>query len=275
MKRLLASRSAFRPRTKTGPEWFCRSVAILCWAWGAVAAGDTSAEYLLRNWTTADGLPDNTVRAIVETRDGYLWMGTANGLVRFDGIRFTTFDPADTPGLPMADVYGLTKDHQDGLWLSTRRGVLRYHGGKFTPMPRSEDGFPARIANLVTDTRGKLWMRSGTNLIRWNGERLEAPFPWPAGPESVHRIAAAADGGLWFAARNGLWQVREGRAELVAAGVAPELIAQGRDGRIWGILGEAQLALLEAGKWKTVAEMPVRCRTLWTSSNNGCAKACR
>jgi ligand-binding sensor domain-containing protein len=98
------------------------------------------AEYLLRNWTTANGLPDNTVCAIVETRDGYLWMGTANGLVRFDGVRFTIFDPADTPGLPTADVYGLTKDPQDGLWLHSRRGVLRYHEGQFTPMPRPVDG---------------------------------------------------------------------------------------------------------------------------------------
>ena len=268
MKRLLTSPSAVRPPGRLWPAWGRWCLALLSSAHALCAAVDAPRGYLLRNWTTADGLPDNTVRAIVETRDGYLWMGTANGLVRFDGIRFTTFDPANTPGLPTADVYGLTRDLQDGLWLTTRRGVLRYHDGKFTPMPRPQDGLQGGVFNIVADARGNVWMRSHTNLVRWTGERLEIAQPWPGGPESVHRITSASDGGLWFAARNGLWRVRDTKAELIAPGSAPELLAQGRDGRLWAIRGEAQLGLLEKEGWKAVAELPVRCRTLWVSSNN-------
>lgn len=260
------SRQLSPPRSARPRPWL--ALVLLAPMLVARSAGQPASEYLLRNWTTADGLPDNTVRAIVETRDGYLWMGTANGLVRFDGIRFTTFDPADTPGLPTADVYGLTRDLQDGLWLATRRGVLRYHNGTFTSMPGPQDGLQGAVFNIVADARGGLWMRSSTNLLRWTGERLEIAQPWPGGPESVHRITSASDGGLWFAARNGLWRVRDGKAELVASGVAPDLIAQGHDGRLWGVVGQAQLALLAGDQWKAVAELPVRCRTLWLSSNN-------
>src|SRR5262245_29712885 len=63
----------------------------------SLAADGLNPEYLIKNWTTADGLPENSVRAIVETRDGYLWLGTANGLARFDGVRFTVFDSANRP----------------------------------------------------------------------------------------------------------------------------------------------------------------------------------
>src|SRR5262245_16767 len=69
---------------------------VLLWT-SLAAAAESGSEYLVKNWTTADGLPENTVRAVVETRDGYLWIGTANGLARFDGVRFTSFDSANRP----------------------------------------------------------------------------------------------------------------------------------------------------------------------------------
>ena len=151
--------------------------AVFGWLLGAVlsavnAADATDADYLVRNWTTADGLPDNSVRAIVETPDGYLWMGTANGLARFDGVRFTSFDAANTPELNSANIFTLARDRQGGLWLATRRGVFRYHAGKFTAMPRAEAGAQQPISNLVTDAPGDVWMRLGNRLGRWTGERI-------------------------------------------------------------------------------------------------------
>ena len=79
-----------------------RRVLITTFISGLIILGGLSkglAQYRFDNWTTDDGLPQNTVSAILQTRDGYLWLATAGGLVRFDGLRFTVFDKGNTKGL--------------------------------------------------------------------------------------------------------------------------------------------------------------------------------
>src|SRR5580698_956015 len=98
-------------------------------------AGAASApgDYLTDVWTSENGLPDNSVTAIAQTPDGYLWVGTYNGLSRFDGVRFVTFDPANTPALMHARVRRLYVDSQGTLWINTYDGSLTtYRQGKFT-----------------------------------------------------------------------------------------------------------------------------------------------
>jgi ligand-binding sensor domain-containing protein len=70
-------------------------------------------------WTTENGLPQNTVQAIVQTQDGYLWIGTQEGLVRFDGLNFAVFDKENTPALKSNDIRFLQQDRQGRLWIST------------------------------------------------------------------------------------------------------------------------------------------------------------
>lgn len=261
----------------TPPAWFAWQALAQFWpvslrsgcavAWLLLAAINCRAEYLLRSWTTADGLPDNSVRAIVETSDGYLWLGTANGLARFDGIRFTSFSTADTPGLTTADIFGLAKDAQDGLWMSSRRGVQHYHEGRFSSMPRPEDKLPGGIAPF-NDLQGGFWVRHGDDVLRWNVDRFEPHLTKPAGPNSVVAIQASTNGSFWYIARNGLWHVRNGQAQLAAPRFATDRVAQGRDGRLWGILGERSLGFLENGQWRKVTDLPARCRVIRVAANN-------
>src|SRR6266702_759237 len=75
-------------------------------------------DYLIDTWETEDGLPENSATAMVQTPDGYLWFGTFNGLVRFDGVKFTVFDPANTPQLPSAGIVSLHLDRRGWLWVS-------------------------------------------------------------------------------------------------------------------------------------------------------------
>jgi ligand-binding sensor domain-containing protein len=75
-------------------------------------AGDDQAvsplrHYLQQNWQTAEGLPQNSVRTIAQTAEGYLWLGTAEGLVRFDGHRITVYDRTSTPALPSGNIHSL------------------------------------------------------------------------------------------------------------------------------------------------------------------------
>jgi len=85
-----------------------------------------------------DGLPENSATAIVQTPDGYLWFGTFNGLVRFNGVQFTVFNPDNTPQLPDADIVNLHLDKGGRLWVSTYRGLVVYADGQWRQLTRIE-----------------------------------------------------------------------------------------------------------------------------------------
>jgi len=89
---------------------------------GQRAAADSP--FIVDVWDTADGLPENSVIAAIQTRDGYLWLGTLNGLVRFDGNSFTPFNINNTPGLPDNRVVFLFEDSRTNLWVGTGNGGL-------------------------------------------------------------------------------------------------------------------------------------------------------
>jgi signal transduction histidine kinase/ligand-binding sensor domain-containing protein len=90
----------------------------------AVRGAGTPADYSTDVWTSENGLPDSSVVSIAQTPDGYLWVGTYNGLARFDGVRFVTFDPANTPALAHARVRTLSVDDQGTLWINTFDGSM-------------------------------------------------------------------------------------------------------------------------------------------------------
>jgi signal transduction histidine kinase/ligand-binding sensor domain-containing protein len=240
-------------RLQTCARWLLLAVISLIGATNR-AAPPMAPDYLVSNWTTGDGLPENTVRAIVEARDGYLWLGTANGLARFDGVRFTRFDSVNTPALLSADIVGMQEDPQGGLWISTRRGMFRYAHGRFEVMPRPQDGPMVSLGHLTLSPEGELWMSAGEGLAHWDGARLDF-FPLPPGPAGVVDFCGAPGGGLWLAAQNGLWRYRNGTASLVEVSPAPELLATARDGTLWGLVGQCRLFALRQGVWSMAADL--------------------
>jgi ligand-binding sensor domain-containing protein len=112
-------------------------IANTFWAASAAAQSasrtDVFGRYQQAIWQERDGLPQNTVLAIATTRDGYLWMGTYEGAVRFDGVRFTLFNPSTTTGIGNSFVTSLLERRDGDLWLATYGGgVSRLSGGRFT-----------------------------------------------------------------------------------------------------------------------------------------------
>src|SRR6478752_775831 len=83
-----------------------------------------SGEWSIRTWETEDGLPENSATAMAQGPDGYLWFGTFNGLVRFDGVRFRVFNRSNTPGLPSDGIVNLHLDRAGRLWISTLAGLV-------------------------------------------------------------------------------------------------------------------------------------------------------
>src|SRR4249919_1226086 len=90
-------------------------------------------QYVHTTWRTDDGLPQNSITRILQTSDGYLWIGTQAGLARFDGVRFTVFDHTNTPALHDDYISELVEDRQGTLWISTfNSGVMSFRDGIFS-----------------------------------------------------------------------------------------------------------------------------------------------
>ena len=91
------------------------------------------SQYVLDNWQIPEGLPQTSVQAIARTPDGYLWVGTQEGLTRFDGVRFTVYDTGNEPAIPDKYISVLFVDRAGRLWIGTRSGVAVLENGHFTP----------------------------------------------------------------------------------------------------------------------------------------------
>ena len=108
------------------------SILVGCLWLGHVRALDSHhalTEFGQQTWLTENGLPQNTVQAITQTADGYVWLATEAGLARFDGIGFKIFDKQSTPALRNNDVRVLARDATGALWVGTASGVSRFAAG--------------------------------------------------------------------------------------------------------------------------------------------------
>lgn len=158
------------------------------------------SQYRHDAWLTEQGLPQNSVNTIIQTKDGYIWMGTYQGLVRFDGIRFTTFHPGNARGLTSNRIVALHEDRDGVLWIGTNAGGLaRYKDGQFKTFT-TEHGLPSdSVLAIHEDNHGVLWIgtRGGGVCRLINGEfvRLEADGLTGA---VIPAIAETSDGALWF-----------------------------------------------------------------------------
>ncbi|MEW6130211.1 MAG: diguanylate cyclase [Acidobacteriota bacterium] len=149
---------------------------------GNFAAADTFAQYRFEQFTTNNGLPQNTVNAIAQTRDGYLWFATFDGLVRYDGIRFTVFDKGNSNGITSNRFVTLCEDLEGTLWAGTvDGGLIRYRDGAFTAFT-TEQGLPRNhIAKLQLDENGALMISVNNETkkltISTDGRFSEIPAP--------------------------------------------------------------------------------------------------
>jgi ligand-binding sensor domain-containing protein/signal transduction histidine kinase len=138
-------------------------------------------------WTTENGLPQNSVNDILQTRDGYLWLATHGGLVRFDGVRFTVFDRS-TPGIASQRIRALHEDRRGALWAGTEDGVvIRYADRVFTSYTNA-DGLPHDVVVRIEDgADGALWVTwHRGRVMRFDDGRF-VPFDPRELPHAIHR----------------------------------------------------------------------------------------
>jgi signal transduction histidine kinase/ligand-binding sensor domain-containing protein len=137
------------------------------------------AQFRFNSWTTDNGLPQNSINDIRQTPDGYLWLTTFDGLVRFDGVRFTVFDKGNSPGISSNRFLRMYEDAQGDLWAGTEEGgVVRYHQGRFTSYGK-EQGLPSLNAVYLTDDADGhvvVYLASG-EVLRFIDGRFESINP--------------------------------------------------------------------------------------------------
>jgi len=136
-------------------------------------------QYRADFWTTDEGLPQNSVRSILQTRDGYLWFTTNDGLVRFDGVRFRVFGKGNTPGIVSNRFTTLHEDEQSNLWAGTEDGGLnRYSTGRFQSFTTAE-GLPHnRVMAVWDDPAGGLVIGTRGGLARWRRDQPDQLVPF-------------------------------------------------------------------------------------------------
>jgi signal transduction histidine kinase/ligand-binding sensor domain-containing protein/CheY-like chemotaxis protein len=180
-----------------------RWIAGLSVALAAGAARPAVAEdlrhYVRQTWQTADGLPQNSVRAIVQTREGYLWLATAEGLVRFDGVRFTVFDRTSSPALPTSNVDSLTASADGALWIAfRRRGIGRLHQGRLETWTTDQGLSANEVISLAATPDGSVWAGTAAQgLNRLRAGRITVYRRAQGLPDDFcHALAAAPGGGV-------------------------------------------------------------------------------
>lgn len=152
-------------------RWSVCWLLALAFSLGPVhAAGDATkslSQYKIDGWQTEQGLPLNTVQALLQTRDGYLWVGTAGGLARFDGVRFTTFTATEAPHMAAEPVFGLMEDAQRNLWIGHSKGAAIYRDGQFQTVLSKELTGGRRVWAFAQAGDGAVWAATENGLLRW------------------------------------------------------------------------------------------------------------
>ena len=199
-------------------------------------------QYVHQVWQIDEGLPQTTVRVIVQTQDGYLWMGTEEGLARFDGVRFQVFDKSNTAAFDTGDsIEALFEDRAGNLWIGTAGGSLvRYSDGQFIQYAR-HDGLSGKgIKALLQDRTGDLWIGTlGAGLFSYRDERF-AHYMTEDGLSSnlITTLLQDRSGTLWVGTSDGVTRIENGAATILrhAEGEHDNFVLtlhEDRDGVVW------------------------------------------
>ena len=165
----------------------------------------TESDWFARAWQTDDGLPDNVITGIAQTSDGFLWVGTRGGLVRFDGAEFRDFTPESLPGVINRLIRAVAVDPKGALWVALDRGAVlcAQSGPHKAVLFDARDGLPdAVVSTMISDDAGAIWISyenrpfistiyNGRASLVEPGDRLSSSGPCC--------LARDIRGRLWFA----------------------------------------------------------------------------
>lgn len=221
-----------------------------------VQTGVALAEGAIRTWSVAEGLPADSVTAIIQTRDGYLWVGTGAGLVRFDGVRFTPFSLPGVGDNAAVRVTALCEDATGRLWVGTQQeGLFRSDAAWSRQFARQEGLLADSVTSLAADAAGNLWIGTRSGLNRWDGQAITSFTSRDVlADQNISGVHVARSGAVWITARSGMYRFLEGRLQPYefqtdSQGRQPEFLGayEDRRGNLWAF-GDTYLINLAEGK---------------------------
>ncbi|MBN9690222.1 MAG: PAS domain-containing protein [Verrucomicrobia bacterium] len=210
------------------------------------------SKFLTKSWEIEDGLPDNSVTAVVQGPDGYLWFGTFNGLVRFNGTEFATLNPANTPMLPSAGIVNLHLDQRARLWISTYQGLVLRDGDQWQHL-HSDQGWRGDYARSFAERSNGDILITGFNgkLFEFNNGKFSELPPPPGEPGQGYQGGVDEDGHWWVVQNQfvGRWEKDQWIRMLNLPNLSRESvgIAPARGGGLWLILGK-ELRKIQKGR---------------------------
>ncbi len=235
--RRLACFSSLSTRSLIWRMFISLASALFFQAFATSAALAQYRPYRFDHWTTEDGLPQNSVNDIRQTRDGYLWFTTLDGLVRYDGVRFTIYNKSNLPGLASNRLLRLAEDTDGALWIGSEGdGVTRYAQGVFKTFT-TRDGLPHnRVSRIQPDGAGGLHFQTRDGYAYWRGNRL-LPDPENLHPARTRKFFAPS-GAVWTLDATGLRRFKDGAATSYPPLIPPDFIRfapfyEDRQGNLW------------------------------------------
>jgi PAS domain S-box-containing protein len=180
--------------------------ALLTICVGVRANEEKPAPWLAtETWRQSQGLPQNSVKAILQTRDGYIWIGTKGGIARFDGVFFKVFDDRDPNQLRENEIWALEEDDDSSLWIGTYGGGLsRLRNGKFTSYTTLDGLVGNAVTELCKDKEGNIWIATDQGLSRFkDGRFTNYTMKDGLANNSIRALYCDSDGTVWIGTNKG------------------------------------------------------------------------
>jgi ligand-binding sensor domain-containing protein len=244
------------PRRNARRSFFCKIFLALLLFFGGIYFGLAAAppNYVIRTWQVENGLPQNKVTAVTQTRDGYLWLGTYGGLARFDGVQFRIFDDNNTPEMRSSRVTSLFEAADGTLWIGDESGhVTQYKNGRFKAVEFHPAWGGGKIYDIASDDSGDIW------LLNESGELARVRDGLVLTPEAgtaskLVDMTRSVNGTIWVA--------RDGRVSALEHGQLHPLelngaatnntyvmgIGASRDGGLW-VAADGRIRKWKDEKW--------------------------
>ena len=262
---------------------------------GAADAGGVlkpSENWAIDFWREPQGLPHARVRAVTQTRDGYIWLGTGSGLARFDGVSFTVFETRNS-GLKENEILALKEDRDGGLWVGTAGGgVTLLKDGRFTSYSIANGLTDDFVRQITEDSQGGIWIATNHGVSRIaNGVVRSFTSKDGLADDVVRQIEEDPAGNIWIATARGISRFSQGRIRTFAtiagrlAGLVNVISGNSREGvvaiaggELYRFMGDGFVvdkSLVEPTAGGIVSVAGGRDGSLWITFDRGTVKRIR